>query len=212
MGLFPKAQRFIVLIACVAFGAMLVNSKPAQAAQQFTSVPDVSGEAFRMVFKENTKNKNELSCQLTLMHVYTSKFNKKFTQFAFTGSVVAKRELSKPMVLSVIGQNHQLAPGGKGVQLFVLPHIELSVEDANVRRFHEHKSACKKGQVCAQYKDTKKRELQTWMSDDIKSLYLLFPLAVKQPLVVIDLSKLGSSGKAGEPPLAQFKACVEKLR
>ncbi len=45
-----------------------------------------------MVFKENKKNKKEPSGQLTLMHVYTSKFNKKHTQFAFTGSVVAKRE------------------------------------------------------------------------------------------------------------------------
>jgi len=53
---------------------------------------------------------------------------------AFTGSVVAKREVGKPMVLSVIGQNHQLAPSGKGIQPFPIPRIELGVEDVSVRR------------------------------------------------------------------------------
>jgi hypothetical protein len=66
--------------------------------------------------------------------------------------------------------------------------------------------------VCAEYKDTKKHELQTWVSDGRKQLSLLFPLANKQPSVVIDLSKFGPAGKASEPPLTQFKACAANLR
>ena len=76
---------------------------------------DASGAASRMVFKENTKKK-EAACQLTLMHVSTCKFNKKFTQFAFTGSVLAQRSAAKPMTLTVIGQNHQLGRNEKDIQ------------------------------------------------------------------------------------------------
>jgi hypothetical protein len=184
----------------------------ANAARHLAQVPAVSGDASRMVFKENTKNKKEPSCQLTLMHVYTSKFNKKFTQFAFTGSVVAKREKGKDMVLTVVGQNHELAPSGKDFKPFPLPRIELGVEDASVRRYTEHKQKCKNGHVCAEYKDTKKHELQTWVSDDKRNLSLLFPLITKQPAVVIDLSKFGPSGKEAEPPLVQFKSCTANLR
>jgi hypothetical protein len=181
-------------------------------ASRDAQTPDFSGDASRMVFKENSKNKKEPSCQLTLMHVYTSKFNKKFTQFAFTGSVVAKREAGKPMVLSVIGQNHQLATGGKDIKPFALQRIELGVEGTSVRRLSEHKPKCKKSHVCAEYKDTKKHELQTWVSDDKRNLSLLFPLTTKQSEVVIDLSKFGPSGKEAEPPLAQFKSCTVALR
>lgn len=184
---------------------------PAQAARP-AQLPDVSGDASRMVFKENKKNKNELSCQLTLMHVYTSKFNKKFTQFAFTGSVVAKREAGKPMVLSVIGQNHQLAAGRKDIQPFPISRIELGVDDVSVRRFIAHKTSCKTHSVCAQYTDTQKHELQSWVGDDSKNMHLLFPLVTKQPAVVIDLSKFAANNKDSQAPLAQFKRCTAHLR
>jgi hypothetical protein len=205
-----KAQSLWALVAYGALGVSLASTLSAHAARQ-TSVPDLSGNASRMAFKEGKKNKKETSCQLTLMHVYTSKYNKKFTQFAFTGWVVAKREVGKPMVLSVIGQNHQLAPGGKGVQPFPIPRIELGVEDVSVRRFTGHKSSCKKSSVCAEYKDSKKNELQTWLGDDAKNLHLLFPLVTKQPAVVIDLSKF-AAGQSGQTPLAQFKRCTAALR
>lgn len=211
MGYLSKAQGRWALAVCGWLGVFLVMSMPAQAART-AQLPDVSGDASRMVFKANAKNKKEPSCHLTLMHVYTSKFNKKFTQFAFTGSVVAKREVGKPMVLSVIGQNHQLAPGGKGIQPFPIPRIELGVEDVSVRRFTGHKSSCKKSSVCAEYKDSKKNELQTWVGDDAKNLHLLFPLVTKQPAVVIDLSKFPAAGQDGTTPLVQFKRCAVDLR
>jgi hypothetical protein len=181
-------------------------------AARSAQLPDVSGDASRMAFKENTKNKREPSCQLTLMHLYTSKFNKKFTQFAFTGSVVAKREAGKPMVLSVIGQNYQLVPSGKDIKPFPIPRIELGVDEVSIRRFTGHKTSCKKSSVCAEYKDTKKHELQSWVGDDSKNMHVLFPLVTKQPAVVIDLSKFAASGKDGQTPLAQFKACAAGLR
>lgn len=171
-----------------------------------------SGDASRMVFKENIKNKKEPSCKLTLMHVYTSKFNKKHTQFAFTGSVTAKREKGKDMVLTVVGQNHELNLSGKDLKPFMLPRIELGVEDTSVRRYTEHKAKCKKGHVCAEYQDSKKHELQNWVSDNKRNLSLLFPLTAKQTPVVIDLSKFGPSGQETEPPLAQFKSCTAALR
>ncbi len=173
---------------------------------------DTPSGVSRMVFKENKKNKKEPSCQLTLMHVYTSKYNKKFTQFAFTGSVVAQREKGKGLVLTVVGQNHELTPSGKDFKPFPLPRIELGVEDASVRRLIEHKHKCKKGHVCAEYKDAKKQDLQNWVSDNKRNLSLLFPLTTKQPAVVIDLSKFGPSGKETEPPLARFKNCTAGLR
>jgi dipeptidyl aminopeptidase/acylaminoacyl peptidase len=206
-----KVQSRMALVAYCALVCGLVVTTSAQAARNAQS-PNMSGDASRMVFKENKKNKKEHSCQLTLMHVYTSKFNKKHTQFAFTGSVIAKREKGKDMVLTVVGQNHQLTPGGKDVKPFPIPRIELGVEDVSVRRYSEHKQKCKKGHVCAEYKDTKKHELQTWVSDETKNLSLLFPLVAKQPSVVVDLSKFGPSGKETEPPMAQFKACTAALR
>ena len=206
-----KVQSLMALVAYCALVCSLVAAVPAQAARNAQS-PNVSGDASRMVFKENKKNKKEPTCQLTLMHVYTSKFNKKHTQFAFTGSVVAKREKGKDMVLTVVGQNHQLTPGGKDVKPFPIPRIELGVEDVSVRRYSEHKQQCKKGHVCAEYKDTKKHELQSWVSDEKKNLSLLFPLVTKQPSVVVDLSKFGPAGKETEPPMAQFKACTAALR
>jgi hypothetical protein len=206
-----KVQSRMALVAYCALVCGLLTTSLAQAARNAQS-PNVSGDASRMVFKENKKNKKEPSCQLTLMHVYTSKFNKKHTQFAFTGSVVAKREKGKDMVLSVVGQNHQLTPGGKDVKPFPIPRIELGVEDVSVRRYSEHKQKCKKGHVCAEYKDTKKHELQSWVSDETKNLSLLFPLVTKQPSVVVDLSKFVPSGKETEPPMAQFKACTAALR
>ena len=139
-------------------GCTLTGMQPAHASRS-TSMLDVSGDASRMAFKSSKKNKKEPTCQLTLMHVYTSKFNKKHTQFAFTGSVVAKREAGKPMVMSVIGQNHQLSATGKGIQPFAIPRMELGVEDTSVRRFTGRKSSCKKNSVCAEYKDSKKKEL-----------------------------------------------------
>jgi hypothetical protein len=211
MGLLFKVQSLMALVAYCALVCSLVAAVPAQAARNAQS-PNVSGDASRMVFKENKKNKKEPTCQLTLMHVYTSKFNKKHTQFAFTGSVVAKREKGKDMVLTVVGQNHQLTPGGKDVKPFPIPRIELGVEDVSVRRYSEHKQKCKKGHVCAEYKDTKKHELQSWVSDEKKNLSLLFPLVTKQPSVVVDLSKFGPAGKETEPPMAQFKACTAALR
>jgi hypothetical protein len=206
-----KVQSRMALVAYCALVYVLLAITPAQASRNAQS-PNVSGDASRMVFKENKKNKKEPSCQLTLMHVYTSKFNKKHTQFAFTGSVVAKREKGKDMVLTVVGQNHQLIPGGKDVKAFPLPRIELGVEDVSVQRYTEHKQKCKKGHVCAEYKDTKKHELQRWVSDEKKNLSLLFPLVTKQPAVVVDLSKFGPSGKETEPPMAQFKVCTAALR
>ena len=203
-------QSRLALVAYLAVVCSLLVVAPAQAARNAKS-PNMSGDASRMVFKENKKNKKEPSCQLTLMHVYTSKFNKKHTQFAFTGSVVAKREKGKDMVLTVVGQNHQLTPGGKDVKPFPIPRIELGVEDVSVRRYAEHKKKCKKGHVCAEYKDTKKHELQTWVSDEAKNLSLLFPLVTKQPSVVVDLSKFGPSGKENQTPLAQFKSCSANL-
>ena len=207
-----KAQSLAALVAYCALGLALGGVTQAQAAKHPTSLPALGSDASRMVFKENTKNKKEPMCQLTLMHVYTSKYNKKFTQFAFTGSLVAKREAGKPLVVSVIGQNHQLAPSGKDVQLFPLPRIELGVEDASVRRYVEHKQKCKKGHICAAYKDTKKHELQTWISDDKKNISLLFPLVTKQPAVVIDLSKFMPSGNETMTPLSRFKSCTANLR
>ncbi|PUE28718.1 hypothetical protein B9Z35_11980 [Limnohabitans sp. Jir61] len=188
------------------------NSGHALAQHNRHAAVDAGGAISRMEFKEGKKNPKEPSCKLTLMHIYTSKFNKKHTQFAFTGSVVAKREKGKEMVLSVIGQNHQMSPTGKEIKPFDLPRIELGIEDASVRRYSEHKQKCKKGYVCAEYKDTKKRELQTWISDDKKSLNLLFPLVTKQPSVVIDLSKFAPPGKDDITPLAQFKACTAHLK
>lgn len=184
---------------------------PVKAANNVQS-SNMAGDASRMVFKENAKNKKKPTCQRTLMHVYTSKFNKNHTQFAFTGSLVAKREKGRDMVLMVVGQNHQLTPGGKDIKPFPIPRIELGVSDVSVRRYTEHKKKCKKGYVCAEYKDTKKNDLQTWVSDEKKNLSLLFPLAIKQPAVVIDLSKFDPSGKETEPPVAQFKACTSALR
>jgi hypothetical protein len=211
MRLILKGQSLWALAVYFALGLSLASTMTAHAARQ-ASLHDVSGDDSRMAFKESKKNKKEPSCQLTLMHVYTSKFNQKHAQFAFTGSLVAKREAGKPMVLSVIGQNHQLVPGGKGIQAFPLPRIELGVEDVSVRHFSQRKASCKKNSVCAEYKDTKKHEFQTWVSDGRKQLSLLFPLANKQPSVVIDLSKFGPAGKASEPPLTQFKACAANLR
>ena len=211
MGCFSKAQGHWVLAAGCSLCMSFVIPMPAQAARP-AQLPDVSGDASRMVFKENKKNKNELSCQLTLMHVYTSKFNKKFTQFAFTGSVVAKREAGKPMVLSVIGQNHQLAAGRKDIQPFPISRIELGVDDVSVRRFIAHKTSCKTHSVCAQYTDTQKHELQSWVGDDSKNMHLLFPLVTKQPAVVIDLSKFAANSKDSQAPLAQFKRCTAHLR
>jgi hypothetical protein len=211
MSLLFKVQSRMALVVYCALVWGLVAAVPAQAARSAQS-PNMSSDASRMVFKEHKKNKKEPSCQLTLMHVYTSKFNKKHTQFAFTGSVVAKREKGKDMVLTVVGQNHQLTPGGKDVKPFPIPRIELGVEDVSVRRYSEHKQKCKKGHVCAEYKDTKKHELQSWVSDETKNLSLLFPLVTKQPSVVVDLSKFGPSGKETEPPMAQFKACTAALR
>jgi hypothetical protein len=208
MRLSLKAQSFMTLVVGCVLG--FITALPAQAARN-TQLPEVSAGGSRMAFKENKKNKKEPSCQLTLMHVYTSKFNKKHTQFAFTGSVVAKREKGKDMVLTVVGQNHQLTPGGKDVKPFPIPRIELGVEDVSVRRYSEHKQKCKKGHVCAVYKDTKKHELQSWVSDESKNLSLLFPLVTKQPSVVVDLSKFGPSGKETEHPMAQFKACTAAL-
>jgi hypothetical protein len=204
-----QGLRVLVFVCLLGFGCL---SMRAYAARQMSQVPALSGDASRMVFKENTKNKKEPSCQLTLMHVYTSKYNKKFTQFAFTGSVVAKRDKSQSLVLTVVGQNHELTPSGKGFKPFPLPRIELGVEDASVRRYSEHKQKCKKDHVCVEYKDTKKHELQTWVGDDKRNLSLLFPLITKQPAVVIDLSKFGPAGKETEPPMAQFKACTAALR
>ena len=210
MSWLSRVQSHKALAAYCALVASLVAVFPVQAARN-VQLPNGSGDASRMVFKENIKNKKEPSCQLTLMHVYTSKFNKKHTQFAFTGSVIAKREKGKDMVLTVVGQNHQLTPGGKDVKPFPLPRIELGVEDVSVRRFSEHKQKCKKGHVCAHYKDSKKHELQHVVADGEKNFSLLFPLATKQPAVVIDLSKFPASGKSAEAPLAQFKSCVAAL-
>jgi len=209
MRLSLKAQSLMALVVGCVLG--FISASPAQAARH-AQLPEVSAGGSRMAFKENKKNKKEPSCQLTLMHVYTSKFNKKHTQFAFTGSVLAKRETGKPMVLSVIGQNHQLAAGGKEVKPFAIARLELGVEDASVRRFTEHKSKCKKGHVCVEYKDSKKHELQTWVGDDTKNMHLLFPLVTKQPAVVIDLSKFAPSTKEHPTPLAQFKSCTANLR
>ncbi len=211
MSWLSRVKSHKALAAYCALVAGLVVVSPAQAARN-AQLANGTGDASRMVFKENKKNKKEPSCQLTLMHVYTSKFNKKHTQFAFTGSVIAKREKGKDMVLTVVGQNHQLTPGGKDVKPFPLQRIELGVEDVSVRRFSEHKQKCKKGHVCAHYKDGKKQELQSWVSDEKKNLSLLFPLVTKQPAVVVDLSKFGPSGKETEPPMAQFKACAAALR
>lgn len=211
MRLLFKAQSLWTLLAYCASIGLIASAMPAQAASNMQS-SNMAGDASRMVFKENAKNKKEPTCQLTLMHVYTSKFNKKHTQFAFTGSLVAKREKGRDMVLTVVGQNHQLTPGGKDIKPFPIPRIELGVSDVSVRRYTEHKQKCKKGYVCAEYKDTKKNDLQTWVSDEKKNLSLLFPLVIKQPAVVIDLSKFGPSGKETEPPMAQFKACTAALR
>lgn len=211
MRLLFKAQSLWTLLAYCASIGVIAIAMPAQAASNMQS-SNMAGDASRMVFKENAKNKKEPTCQLTLMHVYTSKFNKKHTQFAFTGSLVAKREKGRDMVLTVVGQNHQLTPGGKDIKPFPIPRIELGVSDVSVRRYTELKQKCKKGYVCAEYKDTKKNDLQTWVSDEKKNLSLLFPLVIKQPAVVIDLSKFGPSGKETEPPMAQFKACTAALR
>ena len=211
MSVFFGRQGYLALVTCcvVVYG---ITAGDAWAQRHRKDAPGTPSDVSRMTFKENKKNKKEPSCQLTLMHVYTSKFNKKFTQFAFTGSVVAKREKGKEMVLTVVGQNHELSPSGKDFKPFPLPRIELGVEDASVRRYTEHKQKCKKGHVCAEYKDTKKHELQTWIGDDKRNLSLLFPLITKQPSVVIDLSKFGPSGKETEPPMSQFKACTAALR
>ena len=211
MPLCPRGQSLVTLAIFCGLGIGLFVPMPAHAARQ-AQATNASGDVSRMVFKENKKDKKVLSCQLTLMHVYTSKFKKKHTQFAFTGSVVTKREKSKDMVLTVVGQNHQLTPGGKDAKPFSISRIELGVEDVSVRRYSEHKKKCKKGHVCAEYKDTQKHELQTWVSDEKKNLSLLFPLVTQQPAVVIDLSKFGPSGKDTEPPMAQFKACTAALR
>jgi len=211
MRLPAKVQSLLALALYCWLGVVSFSPTLVHAARQ-ALMPNASGDASRMVFKENKKNKKEASCQLTLMHVYTSKFNKKHTQFAFTGSVVAKREKGKGMVLTVVGQNHQLTTGGKDVKLFAIPRIELGVENVSVRRYSEHKQKCKQSHVCVEYKDTKKQELQSWVSDEKKNLSLLFPLVTKQPAVVVDLSKFGPSGKEAEPPMSQFKACTAALR
>jgi hypothetical protein len=181
---------------------------PQTFAQHRKDMPSAANTASRMVFKDNTQ---ERSCQLTLMHVYTSRFNKKHTQFAFTGSVLAKRDKNQGMRLTVLGQNHELSAAGKGFKPFPLARLELGVEDVSVRRFIDRTQPCKKGHVCASYKDNKQHDLQTWVSDDKRNLNLLLPLVTKQPSVVIDLSKLGASANAEDSPLGQFKRCTSHL-
>lgn len=208
--LFRREDLLALMSCCVGLYSFAVSDALAQHHRKVAhgTPSDVS----RMVFKENAKNPKQPSCQLTLMHVYTSQFKKKSTQFAFTGSVLAKREKGKTLVLTVVGQNHELSPSGKGFQPFDLPRIELGVEGTSVRRLAEHKHKCKKRHVCAEYRDTKKHELQTWVSDDKRNLSLLFPLTQKQPAVVIDLSQFGASGQEAEPPMARFKTCTAALR
>lgn len=197
--------RFALACACV----LVMGAWPHQVlAQHRKDVPSGANSGSRMVFKASQK---EQSCQLTLMHVYTSKFNKKFTQFAFTGSVLAKRDKGQGLRLTVLGQNHELSSAGKGFKPFPLARLELGVEDASLRRFIDHHPSCKKGYVCASYKDNRQHALQTWVSDDKRNLNLLLPLITKQPAVVIDLSKLGAPSGAGDSPLGQFKRCTVQL-
>lgn len=75
MRLLFKAQSLWTLLAYCASIGLIASAMPAQAASNMQS-SNMAGDASRMVFKENAKNKKEPTCQLTLMHVYTSKFNK----------------------------------------------------------------------------------------------------------------------------------------
>jgi hypothetical protein len=207
--IFQQLGQAVRAIGCAT--VLCVSPLDAIAAKPRQDGARVGNDVSRMVFKEGKKSKQQPSCKLTLMHVYTSKFNKKPTQFAFTGSLVAKREKGKDLVLTLGGQNHELSSVGKGFKPFTLSRIELGVEDASVRRFVDQKQKCKKGHVCAEYKDNKKHELQAWVSDDQKNLSLLFPLMAKQPPVVIDLSKFAPSENETQRPLALFKACTASL-
>lgn len=171
----------------------------------------VEERSSRMVFKQATVNKREPACQLTLMHVYTSKFNKKSAQFVFTGSVMAKRSKDAPLAVSVVGQNHLLGNASKDYRIFPVARLELGIEDASVRRFALSKNVCKKDYACEEYRDSKKRELQALMADENKNINVMFPLAMKQIPLVVDLSKFNNAGKEAVPPLKQFKACVSKL-
>jgi hypothetical protein len=200
-----NSQLCASLVACwlIALSGLLTTQTWAA-----RSDPQVS----RMVFKQNTKNKREPSCQLTLMHVYTGKFNKKNVQFVFTGAVMAKRSKDTPLAVSVVGQNHLLGHSGQDYKVFPIARLEMGVDDASVRRFALTKSSCKKGFVCVDYRDNKKKELQALLEDSSKNMHLFFPLAAKQTPLVVDLSKFLPTGKDTTPPLGQFKNCMASLR
>jgi hypothetical protein len=172
-----------------------------------------ANQVSRMAFKAKPASKKAPpSCQLTLMHAYTSKVNKRHTQFVFTGTMAATRAKGEGVGVSVVGENHVLAHTAQGYKAFPVTRIELGVEDHSVRRFANKKSTCKKSQVCAAYKDNGKRELQALLGSPERNVHLLFPLAVKQPNVVIDLSQFRDTQSDAATPLAQFKSCVAELK
>jgi hypothetical protein len=186
---------------------------PAWAAKASKSEALAANQVSRMAFKAKAGSKKAPpACQLTLMHAYTSKVNKRHTQFVFTGTVAASRAKGEGLGVSVVGENHVLAHTAQGYKSFPTTHIELGVEDSSVRRFVNKKNSCKKQQVCATYKDNSKRELQALLGTPQRNVHLLFPLAVKQPNVVIDLSQFGDTQASADTPLAQFKSCVAELK
>ena len=190
---------------------MTINAAWAMNASQ--SEATAANQVSRMVFKAKLGSKKvPPTCQLTLMHAYTSKVNKRHTQFVFTGTLAASRSKGVSLGVSVVGENHVLAHTAQGYKSFPTSHIELGVEDSSVRRFSNKKNSCKKSQVCVSYKDNSKRELQNLLTQPERNMHLLFPLAGKQPNVVIDLSQFGDAQSSGATPLNQFKSCVADLK
>lgn len=197
-----------LLGACLA--GMLAGA--AAEAESGQSAAMAANQVSRMAFKAKSGGKKSgAACQLTLMHAFTSKVKKRYTQFVFTGTVAATRAKGQGLGVSVVGENHVLAHTAKGYKSYPTQHIELGVEDTSVRRFAKKKSSCKKSQVCNSYKDNAKRELQALLAAPERNVHVLFPLALKQPNVAIDLSQFGDGQSDKATPLAQFKSCVAGL-
>jgi hypothetical protein len=204
-----RAQATRLALCC-----LLTVSGSAQAIDLFEDVPDPQNtsqaKSSRMVFNEVSKS-NLKSCNLTLMHVYTSKFKKRYREFVFTGSLTAKRGKDKVLKVSVVGDNHIYSPSAKDYETAPLLHVELGVEGASVRNLVDKKASCNKKHTCVNYKENKKKALQGWIADEQRNLSILFGMARKEPKVVIDLSKFPIPPKASSSALLQFKSCVAAL-
>ena len=200
-------MRSLVWTACL-LGTLIAPSWAAS-----PSDPKPVQPISRMAFKSKMASKKTApTCQLTLMHAYTSKVKKRHSQFVFTGTLTATRPKGESVGLAVVGQNHLLAHTAQGYKSFLTPSIELGVHDSSVRRFRRSKNNCQKAQVCAAYRDNAKHELQALLAAPERAVHLIFPLVQKQPNVVIDLSQFQQEPASADAPLTQFRRCVADLK